>query len=275
MLIDTGYMQGDDFINRYSYVTYSFEAEPGENVEYLFGTSKGGDQPRFFNQGGTARRDVVPGSPDFGAFTKRRHISPFLFRTTDNTYNFVMGFDAPYVQWNNGDNLWNNHFTDRYDFTVAATDSNEPCSQIGISEIDMCGLVEDPDPVKVCDNPSNNKYCFVEFQISNMPTNADAFIKLDEKDEFTKPTDSLEDFVGVNRWGNGYTDGFVVDLGVENLQDYDGDPLMQVKLRAGMDFWYLMTTPNSASGGKSVKLRSGETDTVRYRLSTSKVCPTP
>ena len=275
MLIDTGYMQGDDFINRYSYVTYSFEAEPGENVEYLFGTAKGGSQPQFFTKDGTARRDVVKGSPDFGAFTKRRHISPFLFRTTDDNYNFVMGFDAPYVQWSNGDNLWNDNFTDRYDFTVASTDSNEPCSQIGISEVDMCNLVEDPDPVKVCNNPSNDKYCFVEFQISNMPTDPDAFIKLDEKDEFQKPTSTLEDFVGVNRWGNGYTDGFVVDLGVMDLQSYDGDPLMQVKLRAGMDFWYLQTTPNSASGGKSVKLRTGETDTVRYRLSTSKVCPTP
>ena len=275
MLIDTGYMQGEDFINRYSYVTYSWEAEAGEDVEYLFGTTKGGDEPRFFNKNGTARRDMVPGSPDFGAFTKRRHISPFLFRTTDDNYNFVMGFDAPYVQWNNGNNLWNDHFTNRYDFTVASTDSNEPCSQIGMSEIDMCDRVENPDPVKVCDNPSNNKYCFVEFQISNMPTDPNAFVKLDESDEFTMPTSTLEDFVGVNRWGNGYTDGFVVDLGVQNLQAYDGDPLMQVKLRVGMDFWYLMTTPNSASGGKSVKLRSGETDTVRYRLSTSKICPTP
>ena len=107
-----------------------------------------------------------------------------------------------------------------------------------------------------------------------MPSDPNAFVKLDEADEFQIPTSSLEDLVGVNRWGNGYTDGFMVDLGVTNLSSYpDGDPLMQVLSRAGMDYWFLMTMPDDADGGQSVKLRLGETDTVRYRLSTSKVCP--
>ena len=272
MLIDTGYMQGDDFINRRSYVTYSFEAAPGEGVEYLFGRTIGGDAPTAIPS--QNRYDRVPGSPDFGAFTKRRHISPFLFRTTDDTYYFVMGFDRSYVQWSDGDELWNDSFTSRYDFTVSDTDDDDACSSIGITEIQMCNTVQDPGPVKVCPSSNSTKYCYVEFKISDMPSDPNAFVKLDEADEFQIPTSSLEDLVGVNRWGNGYTDGFMVDLGVTNLSSYpDGDPLMQVLSRAGMDYWFLMTMPDDADGGQSVKLRLGETDTVRYRLSTSKVCP--
>ena len=273
MLIDTGYMQGNDFINRRSYVTYSFEAAAGETVEYLFGRTIGGTAPTV--DAANNRYDRVPGSPDFGAFTKRRHISPFLYRTPNNRYNFVMGFDRPYRQWSTGDNnSWNTSFTSRYDFDVAATDDDNPCSAIGISEIAICDAVQDPGPVKVCPSVKNTKYCYVEYKISNMPSNASAFVKLDEADEFQVPTSSIEDLVGVNRWGNGYTDGFVVDLGVTNLQSYpNGDPVMQVLSRAGMDYWFLMTTPDDADGGETVKLRLGETDTVRYRLSTSKVCP--
>ena len=276
MLIDTGYMQGDNFINQRSYVTYSFEAATAsENIEYLFGTPRSGDydEPQLWS----GKRDVVRGSPDLGAFTKRRHISPFLFRTTNDNYSFVMGFDKPYRQWDDGDDLWNNHFTPRYQFTVTDTDDDNECSSIGLSEIAMCAAIEDNSTVKVCnDGPTSNVYCFVEFQISNMPTNADAFVKLDETNEYQKPQSTLEDFVGVNRWGGGATDGFVVNLEAQDLRNYAdtlGDPLMQVKLRAGMDYWYLMTTPDNASAGKTVKLRTGETDTVRYRLSTSKVCP--
>ena len=273
MLIDTGYMQGDDFINRRSYVTYSFEAEPGETVDYLFGRTIGGDAPTV--DPANDRYDRVRGSPDFGAFTKRRHISPFLFRTQNDIYNFVMAFDRPYVQWTNGgDNAWNTSFTDRYDFDVASTDSMEACSSIGVTEIAMCDAVLDPGPVKVCPSTNNQKYCYVEYKISNMPSDSNAFVKLDEADEFQIPSSSIDDLVGVNRWGNGYTDGFIVNLGVTNLQSYPaGDPLMQVLSRAGMDYWFLMTTPNDADGGSTVKLRLGETDTVRYRLSTSKVCP--
>jgi len=279
MLIDTGYMQGGDFINRRSYVTYSFDAQAGEDVEYLFGTTIGGSAPTINN--GSGNSDRVRGSPDFGAFTKRRHISPFLFRETNGNYNFVMGFDRPYIQWSSGDNLWNDNFTSRYDFTVASTDSNEACSSIGVSETAMCAAIQDSGPVQVCNNPNSNVYCYVEYQISAMPTDPAAFVKLDEANEFQIPTSSIDDLVGVNRWGNGYTDGFVVDLGVTDLQSYgplladpdNGDPLMTVLSRAGMDYWFLMTTPNDADGGQTVKLRLGETDTVRYRLSTSKVCP--
>ena len=279
MLIDTGYMQGGDFINRRSYVTYSFDAESGEDIEYLFGTSIGGSAPTINNADGN--NDRVPGSPDFGAFTKRRHISPFLFRETDGTYNFVMGFDRPYKQWSSGTDLWNNSFSSRYDFTVASSDSSEACASIGVTEVAMCAAVQDPGPVQVCNNPNTNTYCYVEYQISAMPTDPAAFVKLDESNEFQIPTSSIDDLVGVNRWGNGATDGFVVDLGVTDLQNYgplladpdNGDPLMRVLSRAGMDYWFLMTTPNDADGGTTVKLRLGETDTVRYRLSTSKVCP--
>ena len=186
-----------------------------------------------------------------------------------------MAFDRPYVQWTNGgDNAWNTSFTDRYDFDVASTDSMEACSSIGVTEIAMCDAVLDPGPVKVCPSTNNQKYCYVEYKISNMPSDSNAFVKLDEADEFQIPSSSIDDLVGVNRWGNGYTDGFIVNLGVTNLQSYPaGDPLMQVLSRAGMDYWFLMTTPNDADGGSTVKLRLGETDTVRYRLSTSKVCP--
>ena len=272
MLIDTGYMQGEDFINRRSYVTYSFEAASGEGIEYLFGRTIGGTAPTA--NALTNNYDRVPGSPDFGAFTKRRHISPFLFRTTDDNYYFVMGFDRPHVHWSSGTDLWNDSFSSRYDFTVTSADQLEPCTAIGIRERDICTSVQDPGPVKICPSSSNTKYCYVEYKISNMPSDANAFVKLDEADEFQIPASSIEDLVGVNRWGNGYTDGFMVNLGVQNLKSYPaGDPLMQVLSRAGMDYWFLMTMPNDADGGSTVKLRLGETDTVRYRLSTSKVCP--
>ena len=281
MLIDTGYMQGDNFINQRSYVTYSFEADNAtDNIEYLFGSRKWANNPQFWTDGAVQKRNVVKGSPDFGAFTKRRHISPFLFRTIDDNYSFVMGFDKPYLQWNGTTDEWNDYFFPRYQFSTTAADSADACENIGMSEIDMCQSVEDNSTVTRCNPPKvpgTDKFCFVEFRISNMPTEPDAFVKLDESDEFTKPQTVFEDLIGVNAWNGGATDGFIVNLGVQDLQSYvtptRGDPLMQVKLRAGMDYWYLMTTPDNASAGKTVKLRTGETDTVRYRLSTSKVCP--
>ncbi len=51
-----------------------------------------------------------------------------------------------------------------------------------------------------------------------------------------------------------------------------GNPLMEVLSRAGMDFWFLQTKPNDADGGKSIKLVTGETDAVRYRMATARVC---
>ena len=102
MLLDVGTMRGQDFINRRSYVTYSWEgASAAENVEYIFGTTRSNKQCTG------ATQDKVKGSPDFGVFTKRKHISPFLFRTTDDNYNFVMGFDKPYIQWPGQTNGWN------------------------------------------------------------------------------------------------------------------------------------------------------------------------
>jgi hypothetical protein len=80
---------------------------------------------------------------------------------------------------------------------------------------------------------------------------------------------------GTNRWGGGDTDGFVVDLDTDNVSVYGtntGNPLMEVISRAGMDFWFLQTKPNDADGGKSIKLVTGETDAVRYRMATARVC---
>ena len=270
MLLDVGTMRGQNFINRRSYVTYSWEAaSAAENVEYIFGSR-------------SSSKDCTPptttkvyGSPDFGVFTKRKHISPFLFRTTDDNYNFVMGFDKPYSQWSGDPNGWNSCFTPRYHFTVTSADSNEPCSSIGVTEQAMCNTVADRDSVQVCNSPSNStKYCYVEFQISNMPTNPANFVKLDENNEFTLPS-SLEGMKGTNRWGNGATDGFVVNLDTDNVSQYGvdtGNPLMQVLSRAGMDYWFLQTKPNDADGGKSLKLTTGETDAVRYRMATARVC---
>ena len=47
---------------------------------------------------------------------------------------------------------------------------------------------------------------------------------------------------------------------------------MEVINRAGMDFWFLQTKPNDADGGKSVKLVTGETDAVGYRIAKARVC---
>lgn len=271
MLLDVGTMRGEDFINRRSYVTYSWEsASAAENVEYIFGTTSGSKDCSG------SRQDKVRGSPDFGAFTKRKHISPFLFRTTDDNYNFVMGFDKPYGQWGGDPNGWNSCFTSRYQFSVSAADSNEPCSSIGVTEQAMCNAVGDPSSVQVCNSPSNTtRYCYAEFQISNMPTNSGNFVKLDESNEYSLPS-SLEGMKGTNRWGNGYTDGFVVNLATDNVSQYGtstGNPLMQVLSRAGVDFWFLQTKPNDADGGKSLKLTTSETDAVRYRMATAKICP--
>lgn len=276
MLLDVGTMRGQNFINKRSYVTYSWEAETSaENVEYIFG-SRGGSTKDCSGP----RQNKVKGSPDFGVFTKRKHISPFLFRTTNNNYNFVMGFDKPYVQWSSGTDDWNNNcFGARYQFSTSASDSSEPCSSIGMSEIDMCQAVQDNSTVDRCidsGNPptSSPRYCYVEFQISNMPTNPANFVKLDENDEFILPS-SLEGMKGTNRWGGGYTDGFVVNLATDNVSQYGantGNPLMQVLSRAGMDYWFLQTKPNDADGGKSIKLTTGETDAVRYRMATARVC---
>ncbi len=270
MLLDVGTMRGEDFINRRSYVTYSWEsASAAENVEYIFGTTSSSKDCSG------ATQDKVKGSPDFGVFTKRKHISPFLFRTTNDNYNFVMGFDKPYVQWGSDTDGWNSCFTSRYQFSTSASDSSEPCSSIGMTEQAMCNAVEDRDSVQVCDSPSNStKYCYVEFKISNMPTNPSNFVKLDESNEYTLPS-SLEGMKGTNRWGGGYTDGFVVNLATDNVSQYGtntGNPLMQVLSRAGMDFWFLQTKPNDADGGKSLKLTTGETDAVRYRMATARVC---
>ena len=63
---------------------------------------------------------------------------------------------------------------------------------------------------------------------------------------------------------------------IDNVSQYGtstGNPLMQVLSRAGVDFWFLQTKPNDADGGKSLKLTKGETDAVRYRMATAKVCP--
>ncbi|MEC8643291.1 MAG: hypothetical protein VXZ67_10295, partial [Pseudomonadota bacterium] len=271
MLLDVGTMKGQNFINRRSYVTYSWEgATASENVEYLFGSGGGTKVCSGSSQ------DKVKGSPDFGVFTKRKHISPFLFRTTNDNYNFVMGFDKPYIQWPGETDGWNNScFSSRYQFSTSASDSSEACSSIGVTEQVMCDAVEDRDSVQVCDSPSNStKYCYVEFKISNMPTNPNRFVKLDESNEYSLPS-SLEGMKGTNRWGGGYTDGFVVDLATDNVSRYGintGNPLMQVLSRAGMDYWFLQTVPNDADGGRSLKLTTGETDAVRYRMATAKVC---
>ena len=271
MLLDVGTMNGQDFINQRSYVTYSWEAaSSSENVEYIFGSGGGSKVCSGSSQ------DKVKGSPDFGVFTKRKHISPFLFRTTDDNYNFVMGFDKPYKQWSGETDGWNNScFSSRYQFSTSASDSSEECSSIGMTEQAMCNTVEDRDSVQVCDSPSNStKYCYVEFKISNMPTDPSKFVKLDESNEYSLPS-SLEGMKGTNRWGGGYTDGFVVDLDTDNVSTYGtntGNPLMEVISRAGMDFWFLQTKPNDADGGKSVKLVTGETDAVRYRMATARVC---
>ena len=144
-----------------------------------------------------------------------------------------------------------------------------------MTEQAMCNTVQDRDSVQVCDSPSNStKYCYVEFKISNMPTDPSKFVKLDESNEYSLPS-SLEGMKGTNRWGGGYTDGFVVDLDTDNVSVYGtntGNPLMEVISRAGMDFWFLQTKPNDADGGKSVKLVTGETDAVRYRMATARVC---
>ena len=140
----------------------------------------------------------------------------------------------------------------------------------------MCNAVGDPSSVQVCNSPSNTtRYCYAEFQISNMPTNSGNFVKLDESNEYSLPS-SLEGMKGTNRWGNGYTDGFVVNLATDNVSQYGtstGNPLMQVLSRAGVDFWFLQTKPNDADGGKSLKLTTSETDAVRYRMATAKICP--
>ena len=68
----------------------------------------------------------------------------------------------------------------------------------------------------------------------------------------------------------------MVNLATDNVSQYGtntGNPLMQVLSRAGMDFWFLQTKPNDADGGKSLKLTTGETDAVRYRMATARVCP--
>ena len=274
LLIDVGTMEGENFINRRSYVTYSWEASTSnEDVEYIFGSKVGSRTCTG------ATTDKVKGSPDFGVFTKRKHVSPFLFRTVDDNYNFVMGFDKPYVQWGGSvpDDGWNDAscFTAPYRFSVAATDDDEPCSSIGVTESVMCARLEDSASVDVCDNPNTStKYCYVEFKISNMPTDSANFVKLDEPDEFTLPT-SLEGMKGTNRWGNGYTDGFIVDLATNNLSQYGtttGDPIMEVLSRAGMNYWYLQTEPDNASSGKSIKMTTNETDAVRYRMATAEVC---
>ena len=271
MLLDVGTMNGQDFINQRSYVTYSWEAaSSSENVEYIFGSGGGSKVCSGSSQ------DKVRGSPDFGVFTKRKHISPFLFRTVDDNYNFVMGFDKPYKQWSGETDGWNNScFSSRYQFSTSASDSSEECSSIGVNEQVMCNTVQDNSTVQVCNSPgSSTRYCYVEFKISNMPTDSSKFVKLDEYNEYSLPS-SLEGMKGTNRWGGGYTDGFVVDLDTDNVSAYGantGNPLMEVISRAGMDFWFLQTKPNDADGGKSVKLVTGETDAVRYRMATAQVC---
>ena len=226
------------------------------------------------------RRTRSGDRPDFGAFTKRKHISPFLFRTLpaygSTTTTTSLGFDKPYKQWSGETDGWNNScFSSRYQFSTSASDSSEECSSIGMTEQAMCNTVQDRDSVQVCDSPSNStKYCYVEFKISNMPTDPSKFVKLDESNEYSLPS-SLEGMKGTNRWGGGYTDGFVVDLDTDNVSVYGtntGNPLMEVISRAGMDFWFLQTKPNDADGGKSVKLVTGETDAVRYRMATARVC---
>ncbi len=63
--------------------------------------------------------------------------------------------------------------------------------------------VQDRDSVQVCDSPSNStKYCYVEFKISNMPTDPSKSVKLDESNEYSLPS-SLEGMKGTNRWGGG------------------------------------------------------------------------
>ncbi|MEC8310041.1 MAG: hypothetical protein VX029_05280 [Pseudomonadota bacterium] len=187
-----------------------------------------------------------------------------------------MGFDKPYKQWSGETDGWNNScFSSRYQFSTSASDSSEECSSIGMTAQAMCNTVQDRDTVQVCNSPSNStKYCYVEFKISNMPTDPSKFVKLDESNEYSLPS-SLEGMKGTNRWGGGYTDGFVVDLDTNDVSAYGvntGNPLMEVLSRAGMDFWFLQTKPNDADGGKSIKLVTGETDAVRYRMATAQVC---
>ena len=145
MLLDVGTMNGQDFINQRSYVTYSWEAaSSSENVEYIFGSGGGSKVCSGSSQ------DKVRGSPDFGAFTKRKHISPFLFRTFDDNYNFVMGFDKPYKQWSGETDGWNNScFSSRYQFSTSASDSPEECSSIGMTAQANCNTVQDRDTVQV------------------------------------------------------------------------------------------------------------------------------
>lgn len=107
-----------------------------------------------------------------------------------------------------------------------------------------------------------------------MPMDPSRFVKLDKSNEYSF-TSSLERIKETNRWGGGYTDGFVVDLDTDNVSVYGtntGNPLMEVISRAGMDFWFLRTKLNDADGGKSVKLMTAETDTFRYCMATARVC---
>ena len=74
-MLDVGTVNGQDFINQRS-CAHSWEAASGSEND-----GSGGIQSLqwiFTGQG--------EGVNDFGAFTKRKHISPFLFRTTDDNY---------------------------------------------------------------------------------------------------------------------------------------------------------------------------------------------
>ena len=67
-------------------------------------------------------------------------------------------------------------FSNAYDRISQNLDPLRP-----LAEQAMCNTVQDRDSVQVCDSPSNStKYCYVEFKISNMPTDPSKFVKLDE-----------------------------------------------------------------------------------------------
>ena len=272
MLLDVGTMNGQDFINQRSYVTYSWEAaSSSENVEYIFG-SGGGSKVCSGSSQDKVRGSLLTSALSPSASTSPRSCSEHSTTTTTSSWVSTNPTSNGQVETDG----WNNScFSSRYQFSTSASDSSEECSSIGMTEQAMCNTVQDRDSVQVCDSPSNStKYCYVEFKISNMPTDPSKFVKLDESNEYSLPS-SLEGMKGTNRWGGGYTDGFVVDLDTDNVSVYGtntGNPLMEVISRAGMDFWFLQTKPNDADGGKSVKLVTGETDAVRYRMATARVC---
>lgn len=146
-----------------------------------------------------------------------------------------------------------------------------------------------------------NHWCIAAWQMSNMPVSTPGTLSntnqwpiwYDENNEFTIPAGTGNPPYGVisaiNGWRNGNVDGYVALMTTDNvLRNYRfgaderlRNPTFRVSAQRGQESWFLQTAPYNVPvtwegfsyQSEQIDIEPGQSDAIRFRVSTAIACP--